>query len=169
MVKHIKNGLYFFLLTIKRFLGVVACIDGDNNNSALCFCHAFSLHQLAALKLYAIVNTYVVHLLWTNRGTPKPSVKRGRKRDTFHARLTLPKFPGVLGWQTSCQLVFNSWTRILQSGRYRWLAIHVLFLISGLKRQINRGMGRQGCLGTAKLGSSFPGSHFVPRRSWSRG
>lgn len=63
MVNVLKNGLYFFLLTIKRFLGVVACIDGDNNNSALCFCHAFSFHQLATLKLYAIVITYVVHLL----------------------------------------------------------------------------------------------------------
>ena len=63
----LKNGLYFFLLTIKRFLGVVACIDSDNNNSALCFCHAFGLLQLATLKLYAIVNTqvntYVIHLL----------------------------------------------------------------------------------------------------------
>ena len=47
MVNILKNGLYFFLLTIKRFLRVVACIDGDNNNSALCFCHAFRIFQLS--------------------------------------------------------------------------------------------------------------------------
>lgn len=51
MVNTLKNGFYSFLLTIKRFLGVVACIDGDNNNSAFCFCHAFSFHQMATPKM----------------------------------------------------------------------------------------------------------------------
>ena len=51
MVNTLKNGFDSFLLTIKRFLGVVACIDGDNNNSAFCFCHAFSFHQMATLNL----------------------------------------------------------------------------------------------------------------------
>ena len=50
-VNTLKNGFYSFLLTIKRFLGVVACIDGDNNNSAFCFCHAFSFHQMATPKM----------------------------------------------------------------------------------------------------------------------
>ena len=59
MVNTLKNSFYSFLLTIKRFLGVVACIDGDNNNSAFCFCHAFSFHQMATLKCAIVDRTHV--------------------------------------------------------------------------------------------------------------